>query len=736
MSEPFWYDLGQSRPLGAPEPADSSGRSMGPEDLVGRIVQLPPLGKRSLQVDLLAARKERIQTGIILEAGHPELGFPTKSIQGFAPGDARVPAVWIQMLHWLSAYYFTPLPQVFATCLPKPALDFLFAPAKPGKAAKDSHVVTASKETETKQPARRKPTAKQLAARALADAAAAESLASDAATQADRIAASAHIQGLQVTPEQRAAIDAVQEAYAPFRFQTYLLHGVTGSGKTLVYLHLARRALELGRRVLVLLPEIALTPQTLSRFRSFLERPVLALHSNLSAPDRRELWRAIYAREADVIVGARSAALCPIDNLGLIVVDEEHDGSYKQSDASPRYNARDLALWRGRSEGCPVVLGSATPAVETYHSAQAGKFRLLEMHARATGSSQPKIRIVDMREQHALQGGLLLSIPLREALQKALESDEQAILFLNRRGYAHRRVCKSCGAHRECPHCVAPLVYHKSKQALICHYCGFNVPVSAPCLKCQGTEWLDVGRGIEKVEEYLEGLYPGAGIARLDRDSTSTIGGAEKILSRFKSGELRLLLGTQMVAKGHDFPKVNLVGVIDADSGLGLSDFRAQERAFQLITQVSGRAGRHRGEGEVYLQTFRPDNPLLGFALTHDYGSFYRDEIARREELDYPPFRRLLLIEITGDDEAIVDAHMRAFADAFTHFATQADVIVRGPAFAALKKIKDQYRAQILGKGKAPNQLQWVFHQALERYKPKDPQKTKLRADMDPLSMM
>ena len=673
MSEPFWYDLGET-----------DG-----EDLVGRIVQAPLMSKTV--------------PGVILETGQPELGFRTKPIKAFAPGGARVPAGWIALLQWLSAYYFTPLPQVFSACLPKPALDFLFAPVKERKRKK-------SAEDDAASPA---PKGKTAAA-------------------APRDGAGAFIP----TPEQRAAIDAVLESFHPFRFQTYLLHGITGSGKTLVYLHLARRALELGRRVLVLLPEIALTPQTLARFRAFLDRPVLALHSNLSATQRRELWGAVFAGGADVIVGARSAALCPIDNLGLIVVDEEHDGSYKQSDASPRYNARDLALWRGRQEGCPVVLGSATPAVETYHSARAGRFRLLEMNARATGSSQPRIHIVDMRAQHELQGGVLLSIPLREAVQKAMDAGEQAILFLNRRGYAHRRVCKTCGAARECPHCIAPLVYHKSKRALICHYCGFHVPADAPCLACAGTAWLDVGRGIEKVEEYLEGIFPGVGIARLDRDSTSTIGGAEKILARFKSGETRILLGTQMVAKGHDFPKVNVVGVVDADSGLGLADFRAQERAFQLITQVSGRAGRHQGEGEVYLQTFKPENPLLAFALSHDYAGFYRAEIARREELDYPPFRRLLMVEITGDDESIVDAHMREFADAFRHFADQADVIVLGPAFAAMKKIKDQYRAQILGKGKAPNRLQWVFHQALERFKPKHPQKTKLRADMDPLSML
>ncbi|HKP97223.1 MAG TPA: primosomal protein N' [Fibrobacteria bacterium] len=696
MSEPFWYDLGDGGTPGEGDvrSAAARGADPGPGDpLVGGIVQVPLMSKTV--------------PGVILETGRPELAFRTKPIKAFAPGGAKVPRTWIGLLQWLSAYYFTPLPQVFSACLPKPALDFLFAPVKSRKRKKGADPSLGEAGGAAPE------TARMRAKKSAPDAAA-----------------------FIPTPEQNAAIAAVMESLRPFRFQTFLLHGVTGSGKTLVYLHLARRTLELGRRVLVLLPEIALTPQTLARFRAFLDRPVLALHSNLSAPQRRELWRAVYAGEADVIVGARSAALCPVDNLGLIVVDEEHDGSYKQSDASPRYNARDLALWRGRQEGCPVVLGSATPAVETYHAAQAGKFRLLEMNSRATGSPRPRIHIVDMREQHELQGSALLSIPLREALQNALNAGEQAILFLNRRGYAHRRVCKACGAARECPHCIAPLVYHKSKRALICHYCGFNIPADAPCLACAGTSWLDVGRGIEKVEEYLDGIFPGVGIARLDRDTTSAIGGAEKILARFKSGELRILLGTQMVAKGHDFPKVNVVGVVDADSGLGLADFRAQERAFQLITQVSGRAGRHQGEGEVYLQTFRPENPLLAFALTHDYAGFFKAEIERRKELDYPPFRRLLMIEITGDDESIVDAHMREFAEAFAHFAAQADVLVLGPAFAAMKKIKDQYRAQILGKGKAPNQLQWVYRQALERFKPKQPQKTKLRADMDPLSML
>jgi primosomal protein N' (replication factor Y) len=425
-----------------------------------------------------------------------------------------------------------------------------------------------------------------------------------------------------------------------------------------------------------------------------------------------------------------------VDDLGLLVVDEEHDGSYKQSDAAPRYNARDLALYRGRQAGCPVVLGSATPCLESYHAAKHGKLGLLTLKQRATGSNPPQVRIVDMREQMELQGQQILSIPLREAVQEALRAKEQAILFLNRRGYAHRRLCKACGEPRQCPHCAVPLVYHKSLGSLICHYCGFSVASHSPCRACGGVLWLDVGRGVEKVEEYLQGIFPEARITRLDRDTTSAIGGAEKILSGFRRGDFDILLGTQMVAKGHDFPKVNLVGVIDADSGLGLADFRAQERSYQLITQVAGRAGRHRDSGLVFLQTFKPENPLLAHALVHDFEGFYAAEVERRKELDYPPFRRLLLVEMTGSDEALVDRHMKSFAEAFRQYAEQAEVAVLGPAAASVKKIKDQYRLHLLGKGKAHNQLQWVVKQTLQRYVPDKAEKVKLRIDMDPLSML
>src|SRR6185436_12102361 len=287
------------------------------------------------------------------------------------------------------------------------------------------------------------------------------------------------------------------------------------------------------------------------------------------------------------------------------------------------------------------------PSLESYQAARAGKLRLLELKARATGAAPPKVALVDMREQLELQGALPLSIPLREALQATLAARKQAILFLNRRGYAPRRVCRTCGEPRQCPHCAVPLVYHKARQTVRCHYCDFSLPADSACRKCGGNKWQDLGRGVERIEEYLQGIFPKARIARLDRDSTAAIGGAEKILGAFREGAIDILLGTQMVAKGHDFPGVSLVGVLDADSGLGLADFRAQERAFQLITQVAGRAGRHRDAGMVYLQTFRPESPMLAFALAQDYAGFFHSEIEARRELEYPPFRRLVMAEIT-----------------------------------------------------------------------------------------
>ncbi len=635
----------------------------------------------------------RTVPGMVVETGFPELSFETRPILRVAPDAARVPQEWIELLQWISRYYLTPLPLVLQAGLPKAATKFLFHPPK--RAVKKRTV----------------------------------------SGRGDACVAPTG-SSLVPTAAQTAAIEAVASALNPVVHGTFLLHGVTGSGKTLVYLHLAERALALGRRVLVLLPEIALTPQTIARFESFLGRKVPAFHSGLSDPERRELWKKIFAGEADIVVGARSAALAPLENLGLIIVDEEHDSSYKQNDPAPRYHARDLALFRGKQAGCPVVLGSATPSVESYHAALAGKYTLLALKERATAAPLPEVRLVDMKEQLELQGYQHLSIPLRDAVQQALDRGEQAILFLNRRGYAPRRVCRACGEARMCPNCAVALVSHRSTRALLCHHCGFSAPVDSPCGHCGEMEFIDAGRGIEKVEEQLRKIFPDAGIARLDRDSVANAGEVERILEQFKAGETRILLGTQMVAKGHDFPKVNVVGVLDADAGLELTDFRAEERAFQLITQVAGRAGRHEGRGRVFLQTFRPESSLLRHALTHDYESFYHAEIERRREHGYPPFRRLLLCEMLGRREDQLVESMEAFCAILRELAPQAHADILGPAYAALKKLRNEYRLHVLVKGDYPNQLQWLAEQAVERFKPKHPNQVKLRQDRDPVSLM
>jgi primosomal protein N' (replication factor Y) len=649
------------------------------------------------QVDLTPGRVVEVQLitklvpGVVVETGFQEFSFKVKPIVRLAPDDARVPASWIELLQWISRYYLTPLPLVLQAALPKSATKFLFHPPK--RKVKRKEKVAPVAET-----------------------------------------------GLVPTPAQQAAIDRMAavlgDADRAAEFRTFLLHGITGSGKTLVYLHLARKVLDAGKRVLVLLPEIALTPQTIGRFEAFLGRKVPAFHSGLSDPERRDLWKKLFAGEADIVVGARSAILAPLENLGLIVVDEEHDGSYKQSDPAPRYHARDLALFRGQQAECPVVLGSATPSLESYQAALAGKYDLVELKERATRAALPDIRIVDMKQQLELQGHQLLSIPLRDAVQQALDKGEQAILFLNRRGYSPRRVCQDCGEPRTCPYCAVSLVYHRSTRELLCHYCGFTAALDSACDKCGGDKFTDAGKGVEKVEEYLETIFPGIAVERLDRDSTARVGETEAILDRFRRGETRILLGTQMVAKGHDFPRVNVVGVLDADAGLDIADFRAGERAFQLITQVAGRAGRHAGQGLVYLQTFRPESALLRFSLDHDYAGFFKSEIESRRELGYPPFRRLLLCEMQGPNEEAVRIATERFAAIVNQLAPQAHADVLGPAFAALKKIRNDWRLHILVKGDYANQLQWLAERAQELMGEEFPKGVKLRMDRDPVSLL
>ncbi|OWV02151.1 primosomal protein N' [Fibrobacter sp. UWR2] len=461
-----------------------------------------------------------------------------------------------------------------------------------------------------------------------------------------------------LTDEQQVALDSLVEDLSKEGFRASLLHGVTGSGKTRVYQELAYEALKRGKRVLILVPEIGLTPQTAGRFEDFLHVGVQVLHSALSAPKRRASYVSILKDEARVVLGTRSAILSPFD-FDLVILDEEHDSSFKQQDPAPRYHTRELAFHLAYKYGAQVVLGSATPSLETYHNASTHKLKYLKLQKRATSASLPNVQIVDMGKIRQ-QKGILMSPDLRDALVKCVADGDQAIVLMNRRGYSKIRVCSECGETLYCKHCHVPLVYHKQYKSLLCHYCGLLYPVDMPCAACGAATYEFVGGAIEKLEEEISEWVPDARIIRMDRDTTQNVGAVEKILDSFRSREYNILLGTQMVAKGHDFPGVKLVGVVGADSGLGMPDFRSTERLFQLLSQTAGRAGRAQSDGKVLLQTLNPDEPVMQFALRHDFVGFAEKELRDRREACYPPFCKLVELSFGSKDEgALHDAVTR-----------------------------------------------------------------------------
>ena len=461
-----------------------------------------------------------------------------------------------------------------------------------------------------------------------------------------------------MTDEQKAAFDALVEELPGSGFRGVLLHGVTGSGKTRVYQELAREALRRGKKVLILVPEIGLTPQTAKRFEDFLRVPVQVLHSALSAPKKRAAYVAVLHGDARVVLGTRSAILAPFD-FDVVILDEEHDSSFKQQDPAPRYHTRELAFHVAHRYGALVVLGSATPSLETYHNAVLNNLKSLSLRNRATATPLPEVKIIDMGGVRQ-QKGILMSPELRDALVKCTAGGDQAIVLMNRRGYSKVRVCCDCGETLYCKHCHVPLVYHKQYGGLLCHYCGMLYPIDTPCHACGAGTFEFVGGAIEKLEEEIYEWVPGAKVVRMDRDTTQNVGSVEKILESFRNREYNILLGTQMVAKGHDFPGVQLVGIVGADSGLGMPDFRGTERLFQLLSQTAGRAGRAQGGGLVLIQTLKPDEPVMHFALRHDYSGFADKEMRERKDAFYPPFCKMVEVSFGGRDEgALRDAVAR-----------------------------------------------------------------------------
>ena len=487
-----------------------------------------------------------------------------------------------------------------------------------------------------------------------------------------------------LTDEQRVALDSLVGDLSATGFRSTLLHGVTGSGKTRVYQELAYEALKRGMRVLILVPEIGLTPQTAGRFEDFLHVPVQVLHSALSAPKRRASYVSILKGEARVVLGTRSAILSPFD-FDVVILDEEHDTSFKQQDPAPRYHTRELAFHLAYKYGALVVLGSATPSLETYHNASTHKLKYLKLQKRATAAALPDVQIVDMGKIRQ-QKGILMSPDLRDSLVKCLADGDQAIVLMNRRGYSKVRVCSECGETLYCKHCHAPLVYHKQYRSLVCHYCGLLYPVDTPCAACGAATYEYVGGAIEKLEEEIGEWVPNAKVVRMDRDTTQNVGSVEKILESFRNREYNILLGTQMVAKGHDFPGVRLVGVVGADSGLGLPDFRSTERLFQLLSQTAGRAGRAQGGGKVLLQTLRPDEPVMQYALRHDFEGFAGKELGDRRDACYPPFCKLVEVSFGSKDEgALRDAVDRV--DALCR--AEKTLMVMGPVDAFIPVVQN-----------------------------------------------
>ncbi|MGH7600285.1 MAG: primosomal protein N', partial [bacterium] len=498
--------------------------------------------------------------------------------------------------------------------------------------------------------------------------------------------------------EQANAVQRVTETMMQNRFEVFLLHGITGSGKTQVYIEAIRATLAQGREAMMLVPEIALTPQAVARFQANFGNLIAVLHSHMSAGERYDAWRRVHRGEARVVVGARSAVFAPVKNLGLIVVDEEHEGSYKQADPAPRYQARDVAIVRAQKSGAVVLLGSATPSIESYHNAQRGKYTLLELPNRIDNVPLPSVRLLDMmtwRNSAPDREGIFSRV-LYEKIGEKLEKQEQIILLQNRRGFAPLIRCVNCGFVRYCDACNIPMTYHKRGNVLRCHYCNAYERAPDACPQCKGLDLIFKGIGTQKVEQALHELFPAARVVRMDLDTTRGKLAHDRILREFGEHRYDILLGTQMIAKGLDFHKVTLVGVVSADMGLLRPDFRAGERTFQLLTQVAGRAGRRNLPGEVIVQTYSPDDVCMICAREHDFKKFYEQEIGEREALRFPPFARLALVLFRHRD----NERIRGIAQDFTALLKKVGGPFRvfGPSPSPLERIQNEFRWQVLVK--------------------------------------
>jgi primosomal protein N' (replication factor Y) (superfamily II helicase) len=733
------------------------------------IAPLPPVPQRDLfTYRVPSGLQDRIQVGMRVRV---PLGRQTRTgvVAGFADGSSPVegvrailelldsapflPADLLELCRWTARYYLASLAEVIGTIVPARVPD---APQEVAIRLVQRLDAEAMRQLE------RRARARAAAYRFLAEAppgggillrdAQAAGIGAEALralvtrgiaerfkrpAEAAREAIVAEPSPFTLTPEQRTAADAVAAAVRGGEHASFLLHGVTGSGKTEVFLEAARATLDAGRDVLVLVPEIALTHQVVARVRARFGDTVAVIHSGLGPRERWTEWRRIGQGDARVVVGARSAVFAPLGRVGLVVVDEEHDAAYKQEEGI-RYHARDLAVVRARLAKAAVVLASATPSAESHHAAQEGRHRLLELHTRPTGHSLPVVDVVDLRGRVRTPETGLLSDELRQALDETVGRGEQALVFLNRRGFATYLQCPACGATADCPHCSVTLTWHRSRAALACHHCQFHRRPPAACEACKGPALEAYGIGTERMEAALRASYPGVAVDRLDRDVAQRSGAQRRILQSWRDGTIDVLVGTQMVSKGHDVPGVTLVAVVLADQSLNVPDFRAAERTFQLLVQVAGRAGRGARAGRVIVQTLRPTHASLMAAATHDYRTFMAGELARRRALGYPPFARLVLVRLEGKDDAAVERTAATLAERLRGHATRlglGDAAVLGPAPPPVARVRNRYRWQLLLRHADVRGLRALARAARAAEGEARAQGLRLVVDVDPVSM-
>ncbi|MCM3547091.1 primosome assembly protein PriA [Niallia circulans] len=533
---------------------------------------------------------------------------------------------------------------------------------------------------------------------------------------------------LELTPAQAAVIAPIEAAIENGHHEAMLLHGVTGSGKTEIYLQAIAKVLEKGKEAMMLVPEISLTPQMVTRFKARFGDLVAIMHSGLSSGEKYDEWRKIYRKEVKVVVGARSAVFAPFTNIGLIIIDEEHEASYKQEE-TPRYHAKDVALYRGRKHKAPVLLGSATPSVESFARAKKGVYRLLSLRERIKGRPLPEVDVVDMREELRRGNRSMFSGQLLQALQARLERNEQSVLFLNRRGYSTFVMCRDCGYVASCSHCDISYTYHRAGNSLKCHYCGDEQPMPKTCAECGSDHIRFFGSGTQKVEEELARLLPEAKVIRMDVDTTRKKGAHKQLLEAFGKGDADILLGTQMIAKGLDFPRITLVGVLTADTMLHIPDFRSAERTFQLLEQVAGRAGRDQLKGEVIIQSYTPDHYSIQLVKSHDYEQFFAKEMQLRKQGSYPPYYYMALLTISDTELASTISAAQKVAR-YLKESLNEETVVLGPVVSPIARIKDRYRYQCVIKYRHEPKLQEILDTVMRHYL-RDATNKKLQISID-----